>query len=80
MNINDTVGKSEGDVRTLLHNNGQSKTLPINRQGTCKDEGKDELLSMLVLNFIKDGEVSTVLKQFAEIINKRWASKLVTTT
>ena len=52
-------------------------TLPAYKQDSYKSEGEDELLNKLALDFTKDDKVSSpVSKPLAEIINKRWASKL----
>ena len=54
-----------------------SKTSSINSQDSCKNEGEDDLLKKLALDFSTDDKVSCpISKQLAEIINKRWASKL----
>ena len=46
-------------------------------QDSCKNEGEDELLKKLAFDFSKDDKVSSpISKQLAEILNKRWASKL----
>ena len=42
--------------------------------GLLQNEGEDELLTQLVLDFPKDDKVSRpISQQLAEIINKRWA-------
>ena len=56
---------------------GSGTTLPANTQDSCTNEGKDELLNKLAFHQGKDDKASSLVsKQLAEIINKRWASKL----
>ena len=51
-------------------------TMPANTQDSYSSEGKDEL-AKLALHQTKEYKASSpVSKQLAEIINKRWASKL----
>ena len=72
----------DADVHELLATNAENdsegaKTSSANSQDSCKNEGEDELIKQLALDFSKDGKVSRpISKQLAEIINKRWASKL----
>ena len=73
----------DADVHELLATNAENdsaegaKTSSANSQDSCKNEGEDELLKKLALDFTKDDKVSRpISKQLAEIINKRWASKL----
>jgi len=56
---------------------GRGTTMPANAQDSCSSDGKDELLNKLALPQTKEYKASSpVSKQLAEIINKRWASKL----
>ena len=70
------------DVHELLATTAENdsegaKTSSANSQDSCKNEGEDELLKKLALDFSKDDKVRRpISKQLAEIINKRWASKL----
>ena len=72
----------DADVHELLATNAENdsegaKTSSANSQGSCKNEGEDELLKKFALDFSTDDKVSRpISKQLAEIINKRWASKL----
>lgn len=72
----------DADVHELLattaeNNSEGTKTSSPNSQDSCKNEGEDKLLKKLALDFSKDDKVSRpISKQLAEIINKRWASKL----
>ena len=84
--VNGSDSESEDDFSTLLNSGADQNeiqeiesgtTLPANKQDSCKSEGEDELLNKLALDFTKDDKMSSpVSKQLAEIINKRWASKL----
>ena len=81
--IGETGSESDdADVHELLVTNAENdsegaKTSSANSQDSCKNEGEDELLKKLALHFSKDDKVSRpISKQLAEIINKRWASKL----
>ena len=73
----------DADVHELLATNAENdsesaKRSSANSQDSCKNEDEDELLKKLALDFSKDDKVSRpISKQLAEIINKRWASKLV---
>ena len=72
----------DADVDELLATTAENdsegtKTSSPNSQDSCKNEGEDKLLKKLALDFSKDDKVSRpISKQLAEIINKRWASKL----
>ena len=83
--VSDTAGETgsesdDADVHELLATNAENdsegaKTSSTNSQDSCKNEGEDELLKKLALDFSKDDKVSRpISKQLAEIINKRWAS------
>lgn len=73
---------NDADVHELLATTAENdsegaKTSSANSQDSCKNEGEDELLKKLALDFSKDDKESRpISKQLAEIINKRWASKL----
>lgn len=72
----------DADVHELLATNVENdsegaKKSSASSQDSCKNDGEDELLKKLALDFSKDDKVSSpISKQLAEIINKRWASKL----
>ena len=72
----------DADVHELLATNAENdsegaKTSSANSQDSCKNEDEDELLKKLALDFSQDDKVRRPFsKQLAEIINKRWASKL----
>ena len=72
----------DADVHELLATTAENdsegtKTSSPNSQDSCKNEGEDKLLKKLALDFSKDDKVSRPISmQLAEIINKRWASKL----
>ena len=81
--IEETSSESDDvDVHELLATKAENdsegaKTSSANSQDSCKKEGEDELLKKLALDFSTDDKVSRpISKQTAEIINKRWASKL----
>ena len=68
----------DADVHELLATTAENdsegaKTSSANSQDSCKNEGEDELLKKLALDFSKDDKVRRpISKQLAEIINKRW--------
>ena len=73
----------DADVLELLATNAETtlqkalKHRPPTRRTPAENEGEDELLKQLALDFSEDDKVShPISKQLAEIINKRWASKL----
>ena len=72
----------DADVHELLATNAENdsegaKTSSANSQDSCKNEGEDDLLKKLALDFSTNDNVSRpISQQLAEIINKRWASKL----
>ena len=72
----------DADVHELLATNAETdsegaKTSSANSQDSCKNEGEDDLLKKLALDFSTNDNVSRpISQQLAEIINKRWASKL----
>ena len=79
----ETGGDSDdSDVQELLATNAENdsegaKTSAAKTQDSCNNEGEDDLLKKLALDFSKDDKVSSpISKQLADIINKRWASKL----
>lgn len=81
--VNETDNESDdADIHDLLAHNAENdsegaKKSSASSQDSCKNEGEDELLQQLALDFSKDDKVSSpISKQLAEIINKRWASKL----
>lgn len=78
----ETGGESDdSDVQKLLATSAENdsegaKTSSAKRQDSCNNEGEDDLLKKLALDFSKDDKVSSpTSKQLADIINKRWASK-----
>ena len=74
----ETGGDSDdSDVIELLATNAENDSEGAKTQDSCNNEGEDDLLKKLALDVSKDDKVSSpISKQLADIINKRWASKL----